>query len=356
MTEEVRFEIRGGFGCITLDRQRALNALTLEIIRAMQVQIDAWAEDPKVGAILVEGAGERAFCAGGDVVAVRRSRLEEGSDGGATPQFILDFFGEEYRLNRTISELPKPYIALLDGVTMGGGVGISVHGDFRIVTDRTLFAMPETGIGLFPDVGGGWFLPRCPGETGTYLALTGTPVKAADCLYVGAATHYVPSDGIDALRDALTGIAVVDDMAGAIGAVLAEFAAPAGDAPLAAHRDVIDRAFGGDSIEEILGALKETGGAFATETAELLGTRSPTSLKMTLELMRRGARCASLAEDLEMEFALVQSFMTGADFFEGVRALLVEKDRNPKWSPADLSGVGPEQVEAFFARDGKAAL
>ncbi|WP_420404757.1 enoyl-CoA hydratase/isomerase family protein [Nisaea sp.] len=355
MTDDVRFDVRGGFGWITLDRQRALNALTLEVIRGMQKHLDGWAENPKVGAILVEGAGEKAFCAGGDVVAVRRSRLEDGKDGAPT-RFMLEFFGEEYRLNRTISEFPKPYVALMDGVTMGGGVGISVHGTFRVVTERTLFAMPETGIGLFPDVGGGWFLPRCPGEIGTYLALTGVPVKAADCLYAEAATHYVPSDKIDALRDALADLPSGDELPDAIAAVLGKFSRSIGDAPLAEHREVIDACFKYDSVEEILAALREDGSAFAGKTADLLETRSPTSLKMTLELMRRGARCASLAEDLENEFALVQSFLAGTDFFEGVRALLVDKDRAPKWSPASLDAVGSEMIEAYFSGDGKAML
>lgn len=355
MTDDIRFEVQGAIGCITLDRQRALNSLTLEMIRAMQVQLDAWAEDPKVGAILIEGAGEKSFCAGGDVVAVRRSRLEE-SDTDKPTKLMLDFFGDEYRLNRSISDYPKPYIALLDGVTMGGGVGISVHGDFRIATDRTLFAMPETGIGLFPDVGGGWFLPRCPGELGTYLALTGAPVKAADCLYIEAATHFVPSESLSALREELLALDLEGDAAARISVLLSEHSAPCGDAPLAEHRAVIDSAFAHDRIEDILAALKADGGRFGEETAALLEHRSPTSLKVTLEMVRRGARCASLAEDLEMEFTMVQSFLVAEDFFEGVRALLVDKDRAPKWSPATLDGVRSEDVAGYFSTDGKIGL
>ncbi|WP_193170405.1 enoyl-CoA hydratase/isomerase family protein [Nisaea nitritireducens] len=355
MTDDVRFEVQGAIGCITLDRQRALNSLTLEMIRAMQVQLDAWAEDPKVGAILVEGAGEKSFCAGGDVVAVRRSRLEAGDTSKPT-KLMLDFFGEEYRLNRSISDYPKPYIALLDGVTMGGGVGISVHGDFRVATDRTLFAMPETGIGLFPDVGGGWFLPRCPGELGTYLALTGAPVKAADCFYIEAATHFVPSESLPALREELLALDLKGDAAGRIEVLLSEHSAACGDAPLAEHRSVIDSAFSHDRIEDILAALKADGGSFGEETAALLEHRSPTSLKVTLEMVRRGARCASLAEDLEMEFTMVQSFLVAEDFFEGVRALLVDKDRAPKWSPATLDAVTPEAVAGYFSTDGKIGL
>ena len=355
MTDDVRFEIQGAIGCITLDRQRALNSLTLEMIRAMQVQLDAWAEDPNVGAVLIEGAGEKSFCAGGDVVTVRRSRLEEGETGKPT-QLMLDFFGEEYCLNRSISDYPKPYIALLDGVTMGGGVGISVHGTFRIATERTLFAMPETGIGLFPDVGGGWFLPRCPGELGTYLALTGAPVKAADCLYIKAATHFVPSDRLPALRAELLALDLKGDAAGRISVLLSEHAASGGDAPLEDRRAVIDKAFAHDRIEDILAALKADGGNFGEETAALLEHRSPTSLKVTLEMVRRGARCASLAEDLEMEFTMVQSFLIADDFFEGVRALLVDKDRAPKWSPSTLEAVTPEAVAAYFTPNGKVGL
>ncbi|MEP3115145.1 enoyl-CoA hydratase/isomerase family protein [Nisaea sp.] len=355
MTDDVRFEVQGAIGCITLDRQRALNSLTLEMIRAMQVQLDAWAEDPNIGAVLIEGAGEKSFCAGGDVVSVRRSRLEEGETGKPT-KLMLDFFGEEYRLNRSIADYPKPYIALLDGVTMGGGVGISVHGSFRIATERTLFAMPETGIGLFPDVGGGWFLPRCPGELGTYLALTGAPVKAADCLYIEAATHFVPSDRLQALRAELLSLDLKQDAAGRISVLLSEHSVSGGDATLSEHRSIIDSAFAHDRIEDILGALKAAGGSFCDETAAMLEHRSPTSLKVTLEMVRRGARCASLAEDLEMEFTMVQSFMIAGDFFEGVRALLVDKDRAPKWSPPTLDAVTPEAVAAYFSPAGKIGL
>ena len=355
MTDEVRFDVQGAIGCITLDRQRALNALTLEMIRAMQVQLDSWKEDPKVAAVLIEGAGEKAFCAGGDVVTVRRSRLEAGDTGKPTT-LMLDFFGDEYRLNRSIADYPKPYIALLDGVTMGGGVGISVHGDFRIVSERTLFAMPETGIGLFPDVGGGWFLPRCPGETGTYLALTGVPVKAADCLYIGAATHFVPGDSLQAMRNDLLALEFSGDAAEPITRLLAEYATPCGSAPLAGHRSMIDSVFSYDRMEDIRAALEADDGSFGRETAALLDHRSPTSLKVTLEMMRRGARCASLAEDLEMEFTMVQSFMLADDFFEGVRALLVDKDRAPKWSPTTLDEVTPEAVAGYFSADGKIAL
>ena len=269
---------------------------------------------------------------------------------------MLDFFGEEYRLNRSIADYPKPYIALLDGVTMGGGVGISVHGDFRVVSERTLFAMPETGIGLFPDVGGGWFLPRCPGELGTYLALTGVPVKAADCIYIGAATHFMPSDSLEAMRNDLLALEFSGDAADLISRLLARYATRCGSAPLADHRSMIDRAFSCDTIEDILAVLKGEGGGFGEETAAVLDHRSPTSLKVTLEMMRRGARCASLAEDLEMEFTMVQSFMLADDFFEGVRALLVDKDRAPKWSPMTLDEVTPETVAGYFLADGKIAL
>ena len=239
---------------------------------------------------------------------------------------------------------------------MGGGVGISVHGNFRIATERTLFAMPETGIGLFPDVGGGWFLPRCPGELGTYLALTGALVKAADCLYIEAATHYVPSESLPALRAELLTLDLEGDAAGRISVLLSERATAAGDAPLAEHRAVIDSAFAHDRVEDILAALKADGGSFAEETVAMLEHRSPTSLKVTLEMVRRGARCASLAEDLEMEFTMVQSFMIADDFFEGVRALLVDKDRSPKWTPAALEEVSPEMVAAYFEADGKIGL
>jgi enoyl-CoA hydratase len=346
MTDEILLERRGALGLATLNRPKALNALTLPMIRALDPQLAAWASDPEVAAVVIRGAGERAFCAGGDVKACwddgRAMKRGEG-DGRLTQEF----FREEYRLNRRIHVFPKPYVALLDGITMGGGVGLSIHGSHRVATERTLFAMPETGIGLFPDVGGSWFLPRCPGQVGTYLALTGARLHAADALHAGIATHHVPSGDLDALVESL---ASADLSAGreAVDAILARHASDAGPASLAEHRAAIDRCFYFDAIEEIFAALENEGTDWAKATLKVLSQMSPTSLKVALRQIRRGA-ALDFDDAMKMEYRLSQACMRGHDFYEGIRAVLVDKDRSPKWSPATVGEVSEDLVESHFA-------
>lgn len=351
MSDEIRFTVEGGLATVELTRPKALNALTLGMIREMHPQLEAWEDDDSVKAVLIKGEGEKAFCAGGDVRAVYRSMVDDLGGKGPS-ELSKTFFLEEYRLNHTIHAFSKPYVALLDGVTMGGGVGLSVHGSHRIVTERLMFAMPETGIGLFPDVGGGWFLPRLPGEFGTYLALTGARLDAAGAVALGVATHYVPSTRLQGLEAALaTTIAEAGDGRTAINDVLDRFAEALGDDPTAGHRELIDRCFAESSVEGILEALDRAaadGSGFAAETAATLRHKCPTSLKISLEQLRRGRSMSNLAEVLAMEYRMSQQCIAGTEFFEGVRAILVDKDHAPKWRPDSIEGVSAALVASFF--------
>jgi enoyl-CoA hydratase len=332
MTDEILFERRGAIGLATLNRPAALNALNRPMALAYHRQLDAWAADDAVQAVVLTGTGDRAFCAGGDVVGLHR-------DGRAGSPDFEGFFADEYRMNRAIARFSKPHVALLDGVTMGGGVGLSIHGPYRVATERTLFAMPETGIGLIPDVGGTHALPRLPGEVGAWLGLTGARLRAADCLEAGIATHHVESSRLPDLIDALAS-------GGEPAETLAKFhTRPAGEATLPALREAIDRHFAHDSVADILASL-ERGDEWAQAQAATIRAMSPTSLVITLAALRAG-RGASIEDCLIREYRMVSAIKSGHDFFEGVRAQLIDKDRNPRWSPATLADVDPEP---FFAR------
>lgn len=340
-------EIRGPIGLITLNRPQALNALTQAMIQTMHRQLDLWADDPQVRVVVVRGAGDRAFCAGGDVIAIYQDGLAARtgeSDGSVT----RTFFRDEYRLNHRIHTYPKPYIALIDGLTLGGGVGVSVHGRYRVATEFMAFAMPETAIGLFTDVGATWFLPRCPGEVGTYLALTGRRCRTADCYFIGYATHDVPRAHLEEVIAELVSADWHQEADTAIDGVLAQHRQDPGPAPLAALQPAIDRCFQYDSLGAIQEALQGEGGAWAEETLTSLAAMSPTSLALTLAALRRG-RHLSYAECVTMEYRLTQACMAGSDFFEGIRAKLVDRDNAPRWHPATLSEVEDVAVEAAFA-------
>lgn len=322
----------GRIGRVLLNRPRALNALDLEMIRGIATALEAWRELPEVHAILIEGAGGRAFCAGGDIRAVREAALAEDSIAVET------FFADEYALNEAIARYPKPYIALIDGVCMGGGIGLSVHGTCRIASEHALFAMPETAIGLFPDIGASYFLPRLPGELGMYLALTGAHVQGADAVHAGFATHFVPraqhADLIAALlRDGP--------------AVLAGFAAPLAPFGLAAHRAIIDACFSAPSVGEIFARLAGQRDDFADTTLARLKTRSPSSLLWSFKLLRRGGM-RELNACLGQELALTRRVTRHPDFLEGVRAMLIDKDRSPRWSAADIHAVDEAAIDALF--------
>ena len=333
---EVITKIEGWVGRITLNRPKALHALNLSMCETMTAALLAWRDDPAVTSVLIDHAGERGFCAGGDIRMIAESGAGDASEAKA-------FFLSEYRLNHLMFEYPKPITAIVDGIVMGGGVGISEPADVRIATERTTYAMPETGIGLFPDVGGGWFLPRLPGETGTWLALTGARLKAADTVALGIHTHFVPAEQVEALKAELLATpadpkAVADRLAG-----------DAGPAPLDAHREAIDRLFAFDAVEAIFAALEADGSNWALKQLDIMKTKSPQSLKVSLRQIRTGATLASFADNMAMEYALGGRVVQTHDFQEGVRAVIVDKDNAPKWSPAGLSGVSDEALDALFA-------
>ncbi|PCK79515.1 enoyl-CoA hydratase/isomerase family protein [Rhizobium sophoriradicis] len=337
---EVIIERRGAAGIIRLNRPRALNSLTLAMIRTIAEALDGFARDADVAIVVATGEGERGFCAGGDIRALHESA--QAGDGLAGT-----FWREEFRLNHLISVYPKPYVALMDGITMGGGVGLSSHGRHRIVTERTRLAMPETGIGYVPDVGATWLLPQAPGEAGTWLGLTGLDIGAADAIHAGLADVQIASSRLGEVIDALStlpcGSSSID-----VDTALQAFAEPQGESRLRQNAAVIDRAFCFDSVEEILAALGREAGEFADETRRVLLARSPTSLKLALHLLRAGRRSASLAECLGRELDACLQMLHNPDFFEGIRAAVIDKDRNPKWSPASVEAVEPAILERFL--------
>ncbi len=336
---EITFERRGAAGIVTLTRPKALNALTLPMVEAMHRQLRAWAEDASVTRVAVRGSGGRAFCAGGDI-----RRIHALGQAGRLPE-VMAFWQAEYLLDAYVKTYPKPYVALIEGIVMGGGVGISLHGDVRVAAESTSFAMPETGIGFFPDVGATHALPRLPGRTGTYLALTGSRIGAGDALQVGLATHSVRAADFGDLIDSLT-------EGGDIAATLARFAAPAPETgPLVAERATIDACFSADTVTDILERLDAEGSDFAQKTAATIRSRSPTSLAIALAQMQRGPSL-SFPEAMRAEYRLCGQVMRGPDFYEGVRAVIVDKDNRPAWNPPTLETVDFAAIEAAFADEG----
>ena len=338
---DILFERRGAAGIVTLNRPKALNAVTHGMALALRAQLDRWANDDAVTRIVVTAAGDRAFSAGGDI----RVLYDLGKSG--QHDAALQFWRDEYPLNAAIKNYRKPYVALIDGIAMGGGVGVSVHGSHRVAGDRFSFAMPEVGIGFFPDVGATWFLPRMPGELGTYCALTGERFGIGDAITGGIATHRVPSARFGALIDGLTGTVSVD-------AVLAAFSEPPGEGPVVQRKATIDRLFAGDMVENILAALDReavsgSGNAeWARKTAATIRTKSPLSLKLALAQVRRG-KDWDFETCMRMEFRIVSRVIHGHDFYEGVRAVIIDKDNQPRWQPATLADVGEADVECHFA-------
>ncbi len=342
---EVVCETRGEAGLITLNRPSALNALTLTMTREMRRALDSWAKDPAVTRIVVQGAGGKAFCAGGDI-----RRLTDLLKAGEKDE-ALAFWREEYQLNALIKRYPKPYVSLIDGIVMGGGVGVSLHGSHRVAGERYLFAMPEVAIGFFPDVGATYALPRLPGRTGMYLALTGERVRRADAVMLGLATHAVDSARMDTLREALVAGELVEQ-------ALAGASADPGPAPLAAEREAIDACFSAESVPAILQRLDEAaagGSEFAARTAAAMRTKSPTSMSLAFEQVRRGASL-DFEEAMRTEFRIVSRIPDGHDFYEGVRAVIIEKGSQPRWRPASLEEVDRAAIERHFAGLGEQEL
>jgi enoyl-CoA hydratase/carnithine racemase len=335
---DILFERRGTAGVAILNRPQALNAVTHAMVRALAEQLAAWAVDNAVTRVIVTAAPGRAFSAGGDLRALyelgRAGRYDEA----------LAYWWDEYRLNALIKHYRKPYVALIDGVVMGGGVGISIHGSHRVAGDAFTFAMPEVGIGFFPDVGATWLLPRLPGELGTYCALTGDRLDAADAMACGIASHRVQSAAFPDLVEGLCGAVAVDALLGA-------FAQPAGEGTLIRHRSAIDRLFAGDRVEEILVRLDaETGpdGDFARNTAAAIRAKSPLSLKLALALLRRG-RMLDFDECMRTEYRVVSRVVRAEDLYEGIRAVIIDKDQAPHWQPSALGAISEADVERHFA-------
>jgi len=336
MEPPVLIRVENGIGRVTLNRPHALHALNTEMCRMMSDALTAWADDDAVIALMIDHAeGTRGFCAGGDIRMVAQSGRVDGKAGE-------DFFRIEYTLNTQIKRFPKPCIALLDGVTMGGGVGISIHGSHRIATENTLFAMPETGIGLFPDVGGSWFLPRLEGELGIWLALTGALLKGSDVHAAGIATHFVMSENLPDLKAHILAGESLEE-------VLADHGQSPKQATYVEHLDIINRCFARPTVTDICLALKMADDEWATAQADILKTRSPLSMAVSLEQMRRGESLSSFEDIMRMEYRIACHIIRSHDFSEGVRAVIEDKDHAPRWLPAAPSGVRKTQVEAMFA-------
>ena len=337
VTDEVLFRVEGAAGIVSLNRPKTIHALTLDMVRAMTAQLLAWANDPAVQVILIDHAEGRGFCSGGDITLVRDSALNDGGLSGRK------FFYDEYQLNTLMHEYAKPIVAFMDGIVMGGGAGITQPARYRVATENMRFAMPETAIGLFPDVGGGWFLPRLKGRLGVYLALSGARLNGADCFATGIATHYLPSD---ALAQAKARIAA--DPA-AIEAILADLSVMPPAAAIEAQLADIDRLFAADRLEDILAALDADGGEWAAKAAASLRGFSPQSSKVTLRQLAQGERCATFAENMAMEYRIASRVLTSHDFIEGVRAVLIDKDHAPKWNPPSPEAVSDALVDSIFA-------
>jgi enoyl-CoA hydratase len=333
---EVLISLEGGVGRLTLNRPKALGALTAGMVALMTKALLAWREDPGVTTILIDHAGERGFCAGGDI----RFLADSAAKGG---EGARHFFYTEYQLNHLLFTYPKPVVAIMDGITMGGGVGIAMPARFRIATERTTFAMPETGIGLFPDVGGGWHLSRLHGATGVWLALTGARLKAAGCEILGVATDVVPSDRLPEFKARL-----IAEPA-AVETLLAELGSDPGRSAMIEHHDAIDRLFAGPTVEAIFEALAADGSDWALAQLATLKTKSPLSMKTALRQLKAGAALTDFADNMAMEMRIGARIVMSHDFSEGVRAVIVEKDNKPVWAPADLAGVTDAMLDAVFA-------
>ncbi|MCU1478813.1 MAG: caiD 3 [Subtercola sp.] len=331
---EVIFEKRGRLGLITLNRPRAINALNHSMVKAIAAMLTEWRDDDSVATVAITGSGERGLCAGGDIVSIYRDASSGDISG------TVQFWRDEYALNMLIATYPKPYVAVMDGIVLGGGIGVSAHGSHRIVTERSKLGMPETGIGFVPDVGGTWLLSHAPGEFGTYVALTAGSVNGADAIAMGLADWWLPSASIPQLLEAL-------ERRDASEVVLLLATEPP-ESALVAEQEWIDRAFAFDSVTAIVDALQASSVAAARDAAATVSAKSPTALAVTLESLRR-AKNLGLAETIEQEFRVSLRAVVAHDLVEGVRAQVIDKDRNPKWRPADFADVDTVSVAAYFA-------
>lgn len=333
----------GRVGHLRLNRPKAINALTAEMVELLHDALTDWEHDPDVQAVLITGAGERGLCAGGDIVAIYHDTQTGGSASA-------EFWRAEYHLNHLIATYPKPVVAVMEGIVLGGGIGISAHASVRVVTERSSLGMPETGIGFFPDVGGTRLLSHAPGELGTHLALTAGSVGPGDAIAIGLADAYIPSSDLDALIEEIGAIRSAADVDGAV----ALYAQPPPEAPLLAERDWIDDAYTGDDVSAILARVRDaaesgTAESAAAKAAKRIGRNSPTALAVTLHALRAAAHLPDLAATLEQEYRLAVRFLHSHDLGEGIRAQVMDKDRQPRWDPPDVAAVTTAVVSPFFA-------
>jgi enoyl-CoA hydratase len=336
-SDEILTRVQEGVGFVTLNRPKAINSLNQRMVNALSAVLAGWEHDDQVHAVVLSGAGERGLCAGGDVVAIYHSAR---ADGVAARRFWHD----EYLLNAQIGRFKKPYVSLMDGIVMGGGVGVGAHANIRVVTDTSKMAMPEVGIGFIPDVGGAYLLSRAPGSLGLHAALTGAPFSGADAIALGFADHFVPHDKLDAFTKSI--------VADGVEQALAAHAVEPPPSALAAQRDWIDQCYGGDTVADIVARLRahgQTGAGPANDAADLIDTRSPIALSVTLEAVRRAAKLDTLEDVLVQDYRVSCASLRSHDLVEGIRAQLVDKDRDPKWSPGSLDQVSAADVEAYFA-------
>ncbi|GAN79253.1 enoyl-CoA hydratase/isomerase family protein [Acidocella aminolytica] len=336
---EIVVTTEGAIGHIHLNRPMTINALTPEMVHNIAKALDQFANASEIAAVLVTGAGKRGLCAGGDI----RALYEHRASG---PEFGMAFFRDEYRLNAQIAKFPKPYIAFMNGITMGGGVGISSHGSVRIVTETTKLAMPETGIGFFPDIGASWMLSHGPGEVGTYLALTGQIIDGADAIFSGLADYFIESTHLPALREELTTLprtASPEDMH----SLARKFAQPLA-APLAQHKEEIDECFHFNDAKQIVSALEKSGTSFAQQTLETLKQKSPTGMQVALRLLRQAKTSDTLKTCLQREYDACEQVLRSDEFYEGIRAAVIDKDRRPNWNPASLDEVTEAVIASYF--------
>ncbi|MGB7407723.1 MAG: enoyl-CoA hydratase/isomerase family protein [Pontixanthobacter sp.] len=337
MTQDVKIHQHGRVGHISLNRPKALHALTLDMCHAISATLAEWADDDAIEAVILDHAEGRGFCAGGDIQMLRKSALEDGGKAGRK------FFHDEYQLNHQMFAYAKPIVAFMDGITMGGGVGIALPAKFRVATENTRFAMPETGIGLFPDVGGGWHLSRLGGRLGQFLALTGARLDGAECLWTGLATHYLPND---MLADAKARIIEKPDR---IGGVLSEMVGTPPKARIEENADKIARHFASDTLEDILASLEAEDSDWAHKERDTLGTKSPQTLKVALRQLAESEKLDNFADNMRMEYRIASRVLLRPDFAEGVRAVVVDKTHDPKWSPALPEDVGEDLLDEIFA-------
>jgi enoyl-CoA hydratase len=332
--EDVLVTVENCVGLITLNRPKAINSLTHPMVTAMSTVLTDWDRDDGVHTVVVAGAGERGLCAGGDIVVIYHSARADGAEA-------RQFWYDEYLLDAQIGRFSKPYVALMDGIVMGGGVGVSAHGSVRVVTDTTKMAMPEVGIGFIPDVGGTFILSRTPGLLGHHAALTGAPFDGADAIAMGFADHFVPHDELHAFKDAI--------VADGIEAALEAHATEPPPSRLLTQRGWIDHCYAGDTVEDIVAALRGHDAGLANDAANLIASRSPISVSVALEAVRRAAKLDTLEDVLRQEYRTSVGALRSHDLVEGIRAQVIDKDRNPKWSPASLAAVTTADVEAYFA-------